>query len=455
MTLRAVRAWIAAFLLSWPALAAAQPMAPAEPIEGLYVAQIFETATAIELTADGRFQWIFSQGSLDLFGEGRWTREGEDALLLDSDPPVVPPAVELVGTGRGRGAEVVVRLDEASGEAWPFLDVEAEFADGTRVREPFREAEHRIDGGGRVVALRLGSVPFDFQSGPFPVETGNNVMIFRLVPNDIGREDFRARRVAVEPDALSLEWRGETLRYLRANERGEPAVDCGPGEAGPRRLVVGLAEPFADTLAASSYDLDADRSPYDGPIRSGCTAIDLSIRFRGHQFDAGVIGGSDLLEWSLEPSAVGRVESVSFYHQDRLFELAEALERARSVESWFERAGFVPHPAPGVADDGSYRPFEALDGITGERGASWDEAASLLADEANAIGSMHLFTMRQDDYYGRVTISNLRRSTTDGSGEAYVRTSEGREWVLAIHFFLDPEILMGINFPSRPAGAGD
>jgi hypothetical protein len=118
------------------------------------------------------------------------------------------------------------------------------------------------------------------------------------------------------------------------------------------------------------------------------------------------------------------------------------------VENWFERAGFVPYPAPDAAEDGSYRPFEALDGITGERGASWDEAASLLADEANAIGSMHLFTMRQEDYYGRVTISNLRRSTTDGSGVAYVQTSEGREWVLNIQLFLDPEILMRINFPS-------
>jgi hypothetical protein len=204
--------------------------APAQvPVEGLYVADIMETATALEIQPGGRFRWMLSVGALDLEAEGLWTRREDGSLLLNSDPPVVPPRFELVSTGRDARDGVLVRVADERGRTPYFLDVEAEYADGARSRADFEEGEHRFEAepGRPIVAIRLLSNSFDLVSDRYPVATAaGNVLTFRFIPNQLGRVDFRDMPVRVEPTALSFTYRGMDLRYEREDpDPADPAGD--------------------------------------------------------------------------------------------------------------------------------------------------------------------------------------------------------------------------------------
>jgi hypothetical protein len=47
-----------------------------------YLNGIMETGSELLLREDGRFQWYFTYGALDLEAEGRWQREGDAVVLL-------------------------------------------------------------------------------------------------------------------------------------------------------------------------------------------------------------------------------------------------------------------------------------------------------------------------------------------------------------------------------------
>lgn len=211
------------------ALSGAAPEPP--PVEGLYVAHIMETASALEIQPGGRFRWMLSVGALDLESDGLWSRREDGSLLLNTDPPVVPPRVELVSTGRDRHGGVLVRIPDGRGETPYFLDAEAEYADGTRRIADFQQGEHRFpkERNRRIVAVRVVSSIFGIASDRYPVspETGN-VLTFRFIPNQLGRVDFRDLLVRVEPKALSFAWSGTDLRY----EREEPDQEMPAGDDG-------------------------------------------------------------------------------------------------------------------------------------------------------------------------------------------------------------------------------
>jgi len=218
-------------LLAFAALAlcAAAPAPEEAPVEGLYVADIMETATALEIQPGGRFRWMLSVGALDLEDEGLWTRSPDGSLLLNSDPPVVPPRFELVGTGRDDRGGALVKVADEEGRIPYYLDAEAEYADGSRSRADFQEGEHRFaaEPGRAIVAVRLVSSAFDLVSDRYPVSpAAGNVLSFRFIPNQIGRVDFRDLPVRVERGALSFTWRGTDLRYARQEpEPPEPPGD--------------------------------------------------------------------------------------------------------------------------------------------------------------------------------------------------------------------------------------
>lgn len=41
----------------------------------------------LKLDAEGHFEWVFSQGALDVGTHGRWRREGDRVLLMSEPPP--------------------------------------------------------------------------------------------------------------------------------------------------------------------------------------------------------------------------------------------------------------------------------------------------------------------------------------------------------------------------------
>ncbi|MFC5570497.1 hypothetical protein ACFPN1_10540 [Lysobacter yangpyeongensis] len=95
------RACLLACILATPAAWGAEPKAGAEaPVREAvaltghyYLEGIMETGSELLLAADGRFQWYFTYGALDLAARGTWKREGERIVLLPDDfrfPPQYP-----------------------------------------------------------------------------------------------------------------------------------------------------------------------------------------------------------------------------------------------------------------------------------------------------------------------------------------------------------------------------
>src|SRR3954449_11061455 len=94
---KSLQLWLALGLAGSAAPLSSQP---ATPVEGIYQSQMMEVGSQLVLAPDGRFLWFFSTGALDLMAEGRWTRDSDGPVLLNSAPPVVPPRFQLVGHSR-------------------------------------------------------------------------------------------------------------------------------------------------------------------------------------------------------------------------------------------------------------------------------------------------------------------------------------------------------------------
>ena len=76
---------------------------------------VMETGSGLLLQADGRFEWFFSYGALDLAARGHWTRAG-DGIDLAVDEMQFPPQVP-----GSRFERMHLRLDGADlVPSWPW-----------------------------------------------------------------------------------------------------------------------------------------------------------------------------------------------------------------------------------------------------------------------------------------------------------------------------------------------
>ena len=207
--------WLGIAFASCAAPLSAQP---ASPVEGIYQSQMMEVGSQLALAPNGRFLWFFSTGALDLMAEGRWTRESDGTVLLNSDPPVTPPRFELIGHSRDSAPGVAIRLACDTGQSSQFLDAIVEYADGQRNSSDFQDLAFRTeaDPSRTPAAVYVGSGAFDLLSERVPLTPGgDNVFTFRFIPNDLGRADFRNVRVTIANRSLTLALRGTPLRYTR------------------------------------------------------------------------------------------------------------------------------------------------------------------------------------------------------------------------------------------------
>ena len=91
--------------------------APAGLAGHYHLEGIMETGSELQLGTDGRFQWYFVYGALDLMAEGRWQREGDHVVLLPDHfhfPPQYPETEFKRMTLRIDGKELI--------PAWPWDD---------------------------------------------------------------------------------------------------------------------------------------------------------------------------------------------------------------------------------------------------------------------------------------------------------------------------------------------
>ena len=74
-----------------PASSATSASPDAAVLAGRYhLDGVMETGSDLLLRADGRFEWAFTYGALDLLAKGRWQREG-DGIVLQVDDMAYPP----------------------------------------------------------------------------------------------------------------------------------------------------------------------------------------------------------------------------------------------------------------------------------------------------------------------------------------------------------------------------
>ena len=274
------------------ALAFAAPaLAQGDPA-GLYVAQIREAASGLDLRADGRFNWMFTAGALDLTAEGRWRRDGND-VLLDTEPPVEAPRFEYLGAGNESAPALVVRIEDARGRTPEYLDVEGEYDAGEPGYAQLDGDAYRFapSPGRRIVAIRVGSAIFGFWSERYPVPAAANPMHFRFFQGGLGRADFRGARGAIDGDTLTLTVLGSPVRYRREGAAAAAPAEAPAGPAPPVAVTIG--ETVDAFLAHAPAELRPD--PGDGPILGTARPVMLSFRLGGRVFDFGRVGGSDAL----------------------------------------------------------------------------------------------------------------------------------------------------------------
>jgi len=410
----------------------------AAPIEGIYQSRMMEVGSQLALAPDGRFLWFFSAGALDMNAEGRWTRESDGTILLNSDPPVTPPRFELVGRSRDSLPGVAIRLACDSGQAYQFLDPIVEYEGGERVAGQFEALQFRspTDAPRPAAAVFVGSGAFDLLSERVPVSPGgDNVFTFRFIRNDLGRADFRNVRATVANGALTFTWRESPFRYTRESTAvGQqlPHLPPPPGsgvDAAPAALEVAIGEPFAGLVARAGDTL----TRLDGEgIAVARGPIDLRLGYDGPVIDLGrVDGGRQPLMISTDGEGE-RVGGVSFSYAPGLLSLDEALSRAQALKQRLEQAGFGVLPGADRLGDLPNFTTRPADGGDGVHAADWADAARMLADDAQGISAMELFTIRSQSHMAFVRLENERRHEREMCPHSEWRSEGGREWRLLV-----------------------
>jgi len=446
-------------LIALAALAPGGGAAAQSVPEGIYITEVRETASALELNPDGHFRWMFTTGALDMMAEGRWRRDGGD-VLLDTEPPVAPPRFELLGAGREAAPALVVRIADAHGATPPYLDVEATYDSGAPGYAHLDEDAYRFAParGRRIVAIRVGSAGFGFWSERHEVPAEANLMRFRFFPGDLGRADFRSARATIDGNALTLDVLGHPLRYRRltGEENAElqtaiaetgaaappapPALPVGP--VGPVEVAIGTA---LDPALARSFEV------LGAGFQAGSGPMELRYRFGERVIDFGRVGGSGWLPIAIHTGPpAGEMVTLAFSYQDRLLTLEEALERAQGLESWLSAGGFEARPATGGWPDPA--PFEAMvharDGDPAFRAADipiraadWAAAGRMAADPAIGVLAMHLFTLRAGDIHATALLHNMPGLSARDSVQVPLDQSGGRAWVLNVTITRDPALI--------------
>lgn len=200
-------------------LAVASPAVAAAPVAGRYVLHHIEMASEINLAPDGRFSYAMSYGALDEAGAGRWSLVG-DAVVLTTDPPIVPARFVLLSRGRDAAHELRVRVTDAAGKPVEQVDVAMEFDDhDLEIDATGADGAFILPAGGtrRLVKVTVGLAMFDLAGETLAVTPADNDLAFRFDANDLGKAEFKGEKLARVAGGLRLARFGEGLVYDRAD----------------------------------------------------------------------------------------------------------------------------------------------------------------------------------------------------------------------------------------------
>ncbi|MFZ5663139.1 MAG: hypothetical protein ACOY9B_10600 [Pseudomonadota bacterium] len=169
------------FPLGLAALAAVAQAAPPEAaLAGRYYLQgVREVGSELRLHEDGRFEWMLAYGAVDQYAEGRWTRAGDEVVLVPARAPAGRPLFELGETvpweeddeerlrekeqlaAEGQAAARCPFLQDEADEAAPAAAVPADAASASAAADPTPTAEqlqaHAAHAAARFQAARIGA----------------------------------------------------------------------------------------------------------------------------------------------------------------------------------------------------------------------------------------------------------------------------------------------------------
>jgi hypothetical protein len=195
--------------------AAATTLSPASLV-GRYDGHQMEMAAALELGADGRFQYALSYGALDEVARGSWTLDGGQ-VLLTSDR-VVAPRFVLLAARRRPTSGVSLTLDLPRGMDRQYFKAQVTLADGRTIERQFGQEglDLPLKAGERAVSVVLTLPLFDLRSDPMPLPDANGAEAhFRFEPHDLGKVGFVREPLRVEEGGLRLERHGRSILFRR------------------------------------------------------------------------------------------------------------------------------------------------------------------------------------------------------------------------------------------------
>lgn len=196
--------------------ARAETPAVQDDLAGRYSGSAMEMAAALDLRADGRFDYWLSYGAVDETSSGRWRREG-NRILLTSDP-FTPPRIALARREQA-STNIALRLDVPDGFSRQYFVTVVTFASGER--RPIQLSEEglvfAVDPADPPVSLRLALPIAMLESEVVPIDGAKGWRIdFRFEPNELGKVDLTDTPLAIEDGALILERYDRRVRFRPA-----------------------------------------------------------------------------------------------------------------------------------------------------------------------------------------------------------------------------------------------
>ena len=182
---------------------------------GHYILQgVREVGSELLLKPDGTFQYMLAYGAADYQAAGTWQRQ-DGAVVLSTKGKNDPP-FRLVNSTAGKEEGIRVWVKAPNGRPVPNIDVLLKTATRTQKARTSQDgAAEFAPGAAQEVAFRISV--YDFEAGPFPVNSAHQEFFFEINGEAITRVNFEHERLAIDGDDLLLRFwnKDKPMRYVR------------------------------------------------------------------------------------------------------------------------------------------------------------------------------------------------------------------------------------------------
>lgn len=176
-----------------------------------YLEGVHEVASGFRFKADSTFEFFFTYGALDRFGQGSFERHG-DSLLLHSTPK--PERDFILTTQRNTGEPaLVLRVTDPNPMVLPYIYAQVQTAKGMLEGKCNQEGYIRFD---KAVPQRI-SLIHEFWPDRFS--------IFEIAPSDNNWFEF-----SIDPHIVEIDFNGLVL-HLEQDALSGPHPLLKPGQA--------------------------------------------------------------------------------------------------------------------------------------------------------------------------------------------------------------------------------